>query len=84
MPEQSQERTATVREKHFNGTATVQIKNVEDKQTAELVAEKFFSQEYGVNHAEVVVESGIGKNNWRAVITIHSSGSLKDPVKIEQ
>jgi len=73
----SEENSVFVREKKFNGTATLEIE-AKNKRLAKQGARRFWKEQYDTRPSKIVAEKD---NSWENCYTVmvadHSSGSLK-------
>lgn len=69
-----------VNESKFNGTATFDVRGVEDVEEAKAYARRFWREEYGTRPSRIVAEKDnhlISDNRYHVMVADHSSGSLK-------
>jgi len=83
---EADDKTATVEESDFNGTAnlTVKVPAGTDKRTVEQIAQRFFRERHGTRPGDTICEKDgmygtFGEEDrWQVAVIDGSSGSLVD------
>jgi uncharacterized Rossmann fold enzyme len=85
---ESDAQTATVSERKFNGTATLNVV-AENKRQAKTAARRYFRETHGSDPSKVIAEETTGAMfsdegiEFEVMVADHSSGSLADSAKYE-
>jgi len=85
---ESETQTATVSERKFNGTATLNVV-AENKRQAKHAAREYFRETHGSDPSKVIAEETTGAMfsdegvEFEVMVADHSSGSLADSAEYE-